>query len=173
MTLTPTLSWLNTASGGLPLNDSRTDINGIALGFGSDRLSADMYAPNHAVDPATIDAREVREIVIEENVEAVITVKTKFHVELIFGSMIIDIFEKDGVVYTRQQPRPVDVPVEVEEDSQDVDEQGYQTPDDPIDVLRAAGGNFSAINAKHASRLEMESLECLMKELKYGETQDD
>ena len=131
-----------------------------------------MFAPNHAVDPSVVDSREVREIVIEENVEAVIVVKTKFHVELIFDSMIIDVFERDGVVYTRQQARVVESVVVKEEETQEIDE-GFQTPDEPVDVLRAAGGNFAEINAKHASRLEMESLEHLIKELKYGETQED
>ena len=131
-----------------------------------------MYAPNHPVSKDVVEAREVRVIEIEEHVEAIITVKTKFHVELIFDSVVIDIFEKDGVVYTRQQARTQDVKsVGSWETDGEADE--YQTPDDPIDVTRAAGGNFAQVNEKHAHRLEIGSLTEVMKELQWDETQLD
>jgi len=131
-----------------------------------------MYAPNHPVDKSAVDAREVRVIEIAEHVEAIITVKTKFHIELIFDTIVMDIFEKDGVIYTRQQVRNSDVK-SVGSWEEDGEADQYQTPDDPIDVTRAAGGNFAQVNEKHASRLEMESLTEVIKELQYDETQLD
>lgn len=131
-----------------------------------------MYAPNHPVSKDVVEAREVRVLEIEEHVEAIITVKTKFHIELIFDSVVIDIFEKDGVVYTRQQVRSTDMK-SVGSWEEDGEADDYKTPDDPIDVTRAAGGNFAQVNEKHACRLEMESLTEVIKELNWDETQLD
>lgn len=45
----------------------------------------------------------VRIMEICEDEQAIIRVRTKFHVSLVFGSCTIDLFEKDGVVFTRHQ----------------------------------------------------------------------
>lgn len=45
----------------------------------------------------------VRIMEINEDEQAIIRVRTKFHVSLVFGSCTIDLFEKDGVVYTRHE----------------------------------------------------------------------
>lgn len=51
------------------------------------------------------DDHKVRLIEIAEDEEAVIRVRTKFHVSLVFGNCTIELFEKNGVVYTRQEYR--------------------------------------------------------------------
>jgi hypothetical protein len=45
----------------------------------------------------------VRIMEINEDEQAIIRVRTKFHVSLVFGSCTIDLFEKDGVVFTRHE----------------------------------------------------------------------
>jgi len=51
---------------------------------------------------------QVRLIDIKENEQAIIRVRTKFHIELVFDGCVIDMFEKDGIVYTRQEHHEVD-----------------------------------------------------------------
>ena len=48
---------------------------------------------------------DVRTVEIHENESAIITVRTDRHITLVFGSCTIDLFEKGGVVFTRQQYR--------------------------------------------------------------------
>lgn len=138
-----------------------------------------MYAPNHPVDSKIVDARQVRLIDILEHEEAVIRVKTKFHIELVFDSVVIDLFEVDGVVYTRQEPRNWngsqyeqsdddgdDVELDDKMETQPFDYE-YKTPDDPIDVVRYAG-EWNAVNEKHASKLEVDDLISTMTELDFN-----
>lgn len=48
---------------------------------------------------------DVRMIEINEHETAMITVRTDRHLTLVFSSCTIDVFERDGVVFTRQQYR--------------------------------------------------------------------
>jgi hypothetical protein len=132
----------------------------------------------------------VRIMEINEDEQAVIRVRTKFHVSLVFSRFTIDVFEKDGVVYTRQE-----VNGGSEDDTQSIGEPEYgseletqpidwvdqfTTPDDPPEVVQCAGGDFNQVNEKHASRLEMtdvkKDLVSIAEELEYrfdeaGDTQ--
>lgn len=106
----------------------------------------------------------VRIIDVTEDEEAIIRVRTKFHVSLVFSRFTIEVFEKDGVVFTRQEANNI-----TSEDIQSVGEEEYgsdletqpfdwedrfTTPNDPPVVLEMAGGDFHQINEKHASRIE-------------------
>lgn len=55
------------------------------------------------MDSDVVADHRVRMLDILEDEEAVIRVRTKFHVSLVFSSCTIELFEKDGVVYTRQE----------------------------------------------------------------------
>lgn len=46
---------------------------------------------------------QVRLMEIGEDEQAIIRVRTKHHVSLVFGKTTLTLFEKDGVVYTRQE----------------------------------------------------------------------
>jgi len=109
---------------------------------------------------------------INEDEEAVIRVRTKFHVSLVFSRMTLEVFEKNGVIYTRQEVNDGDV-----DDDKSVDEPEYgsdletqpldwedqfTTPapittvtSDPPDVIKYAGGDFNMVNDRHATRLEL------------------
>lgn len=113
----------------------------------------------------------VRVMQINEDEEAVIRVRTKFHVSLVFDKMVIEVFEKDGVVYTRQEVVDAGDDKYTEEREYDSDletqpldyEDQFTTPppvvvEDPPAVIRNAGGSFDEINERHASALEMASL---------------
>lgn len=108
---------------------------------------------------------------INEDEEAVIRVRTKFHVSLVFDKMVIEVFEKDGVVYTRQEA--IDAGDDEYTEERDVDsdletqpldwEDQYTTPppvvlEDPPAVIRNAGGDFDEVNERHANALELASL---------------
>jgi hypothetical protein len=106
----------------------------------------------------------VRMLDILEDEEAVIRVRTKFHVSLVFSRFTIEVFEKDGVVYTRQEANnitPEDIQSVGEEEygseleTQPFDwEDQFTTPNDPPVVIDLAGGDFHQVNEKHASRIE-------------------
>ena len=55
------------------------------------------------MDPDVVADHRVRMLDILEDEEAVIRVRTKFHISLVFSACTIELFEKDGVVYTRQE----------------------------------------------------------------------
>lgn len=116
------------------------------------------------------DDHRVKIMEIGEDEEAVIRVRTKFHVSLVFSRMTIEVFEKDGVIYTRQEVNGGNTSdtqsVGEPEYDQDLDTQYLETqPDDwedqfttpieePREVVQMAGGHFDCVNEKHASRLE-------------------
>lgn len=64
-------------------------------------LNLKMY--ESSVDPDVVADHRVRMLDILEDEEAVIRVRTKFHVSLVFSACTIELFEKDGVVYTRHE----------------------------------------------------------------------
>lgn len=69
--------------------------------------------------------------------QATIKVCTSQHVTLMFSSMVIDVFEEDGVIYTRQ------------ERMNDTEKAEF--------VEFYSGGTFDQINDNHAWMLELES----------------
>jgi hypothetical protein len=48
-------------------------------------------------------SQQMRLMEIGEDEQAVIRVRTKHHIALVFGNVTMTMFEKDGVVYTRQE----------------------------------------------------------------------
>lgn len=112
------------------------------------------------------DDHIVRIMNINEEEQAIIRVRTKFHVSLVFSRMTLEVFEKDGVIYTRQEVNGGDVDDEVYVDepeygsdleTQPLDYEEKKQDDEfitPPVVTMFAGGNFDQINEKHASRLE-------------------
>lgn len=137
------------------------------------------------------DDHRVRLIEIAEDEEAVIRVRTKFHVSLVFGNCTIELFEKNGVVYTRQEYRapsetdalsvgepeyPADLETQplLDESTEEGDTQletqpwDYDEPSDPADVVSFANGTFSQVNARHSFSLE-DRLETITEE--FGQTQ--
>lgn len=133
-------------------------------------------------DSDVVNDHRVRLLHIAEDEEAVIRVRTKFHVSLVFSSCTIELFEKDGAVYTRQvysKPDDDDIASHGEVDCSSnaetqplVDEDPYADiedpmvhatwywstpqpqPEDPVEVIQMAGGDFDQVNEKHAARLE-------------------
>ena len=77
----------------------------------------------NSVDPDVVGDHRVRVLDIMEDEEAVIRVRTKFHISLVFSSCTIELFEKDGVVYTRQEYTPPEPPQP--DDIQSVGEREY------------------------------------------------
>lgn len=88
---------------------------------------------------SSIDDSKVRILDILEDEEAIIRVRTKHHISLVFNSCIIDIFEKDNVVYTRQEYRNAseddESSVGCVEVDHDIDTQALVTSDNDIVVL--------------------------------------
>lgn len=78
-----------------------------------------------------IDNSKIRLIDVLEDEEAVIRVRTKRHISLVFMSCTIDIFEKDGIVFTRQEYRSVsegdDNSIGDVEVAHDIDTQAIQS----------------------------------------------
>jgi hypothetical protein len=126
---------------------------------------------------------------IGENDKPVIMVRTKHHISLVFEHVTMDMFEKDGCLYTRQYPTKEDVDGSSwSEDGETTEIESMYLEGQPFDycdkymtpnqVVRYAGGHFDEINEKHASRLEMEDLETIKNKLDFlpgyldsGETQ--
>lgn len=73
-----------------------------------------------SVDPDVVADHRVRMLDILEDEEAVIRVRTKFHISLVFSACTIEMFEKDGVVYTRQEHT-----APIKDDIQSVGEREY------------------------------------------------
>lgn len=48
-------------------------------------------------------SEQMRMMEIGEDEQAIIRVRTKHHVSLVFGKVVMTMFEKDGIVYTRQE----------------------------------------------------------------------
>jgi hypothetical protein len=122
---------------------------------------------SQANDSDMVNDHRVRILHIAEDEEAVIRVRTKFHISLVFGNCTIEMFEKEGVVYTRQEySKPddddmmsygeKDIAADVDTEVEEITDSGSDTDDedDPIGVVQMAGGDFKKINEKHASRLE-------------------
>lgn len=132
-------------------------------------------------DSDIVGDHRVRMLDILQDEEAIIRVRTKFHISLVFDSCTIEVFEKDGVVYTRQEySKPeaddnkscgeaeygsdLDTQKLDEQDKEDIPDEdpcvlatwywSYTTPPDPPVVIEMAGGSFNCINEKHAARLE-------------------
>lgn len=112
------------------------------------------------------DDHIVRIMNINEEEQAIIRVRTKFHVSLVFSRMTLEVFEKDGVIYTRQEVNggDVDDDMSINEpeygsdlETQPIDYEEKKTNDEfitPPVVSMFAGGNFEQVNEKHASRME-------------------
>ena len=136
-----------------------------------------IFAMSLSQDSDVVGNHRVRMIDILHDEEAVIRVRTKFHVSLVFDSCTIEMFEKDGVVYTRQEcSKPManddescgEAEYGGDLDTQKLDEDvpdedplvvaswfwNYTTPTDPPVVIEMAGGSFDCVNEKHAARLE-------------------
>jgi hypothetical protein len=122
-------------------------------------------------DSDVVNDHRVRLLHIAEEEEAVIRVRTKFHISLIFSNCTIEMFEKEGVVYTRQEySKPIeddtlsygeadvapDVDTEVEDlcGSDSDSDSDSEEEKEPRGVVDMAGGTFKRVNEKHAARLE-------------------
>lgn len=135
-----------------------------------------------------------RVISVEGDEPTTIMVRTDRVVTLVFGRMQLEVFEKDGRLYTIQGISEMEnTQTEMEEDYDETqpvpgDTQletqpwDYETPPDDTDlVIKFAGGTFTQVNEKHAARLEMsdlkEGLDTIAEELSFtdafgaGETQ--
>ena len=126
---------------------------------------------------------QVRLLEIAEDEEAVIRVRTKFHVSLVFGNCTIELFEKNGVVYTKQEYRApsesdnlsvgdpeypsyldtqtlegddYDDTQPVPGDTQLLETQpwDYEETDDPPDVIKFADGSFVQVNEIHEFKIQ-------------------
>lgn len=103
-----------------------------------------------------------RLIEIKEGEQATLMVRSGHHVTLIFGQMLMDVFERDGMLFTRQgrieddgsETQLVD---DDNAETQPFDEE-FITPQDTQEVIHFAGGTFQQVNEKHASRLEMSDM---------------
>lgn len=145
--------------------------------------------------PSYTNDHRVKIMDIQEDEEAVIRVRTKHHVTLVFSRMTLEVFEKDGVIYTRQEVNGGSAS-DTESEGEDEYDQYLETqpfdyqdkfttpvdaPMEPVDVVGYAGGSFGHVNEKHASRLEgfgieqpEEGLDVTRKSLAFdeaGETQ--
>jgi hypothetical protein len=126
-----------------------------------------------------------RVIDIEADEMATIMVRSEHHVTLVFGRMSLDVFERDGMLYTRQGVKDVVVEDSVVDDDGDTQpvpgdtqletqpwDYEYTTPEDTQEVISFAGGTFEQVNERHASRLEMDDmLTCMYtikEELSFG-----
>lgn len=135
-----------------------------------------------------------RLIIVESGEQATVVVRSEQHVTLLFGRMSLDVFERDGMLFTRQGVK--DVVIEENEEDSDAETQPvpgdtqletqpwdyeYTTPEDTQEVIHFAGGTFQQVNEKHASRLEMDDMLTCMYSIKEelsfndgcGETQLD
>ncbi|NBX49295.1 hypothetical protein EBT25_04985 [bacterium] len=53
-------------------------------------------------------SEQMRMMEVGEDEQAIIRVRTKHHISLVFGKTTLTLFEKDGVVYTRQEVTDAD-----------------------------------------------------------------
>lgn len=118
--------------------------------------------------------------------QAVITVNTKHHITLVFESMVMEIFQKDGVVYTRiesdqKESRSEDSTVAEDDESVEVYEETQKMVETPSPVVKYCNGHFENINEKHAEAIragtplvQREYVKCLLADEFYdlaGDTQ--
>lgn len=105
------------------------------------------------------NAEVLRVLEIQKDEQAVIRVRTQHHISLVFSKCTIDIFEKDGVVYTRQEYDCDEEELEVTRDD-NLETQPFDYEDmhtqlyTPPDVIKYAGGDFHEVNDKHESKLQ-------------------
>lgn len=118
----------------------------------------------------------IRLIDILENEQAVIRVRTKFHIELVFDTCVIDIFEKDNIIYTRQEHHKPDFDVRSEGESEYdgnaetqamegytqiddyeetlVDDYEFTQVEESPDVIEWCGGTYDSINEHYENELQ-------------------
>lgn len=131
----------------------------------------------------------VRLLEVRENEQAIISVKTKHHISLVFEKMVVDVFEKDGVVFTRvdvsekREERSASewMDVHVDNDVKDGESVTQEIICTPEAVAKFAGGHYDQINEAHAeaiskgqSELEREYVRLCLTDEFYdmaGETQ--
>lgn len=111
---------------------------------------------------------KVRMIDIMEDEQAVIRVRTKFHIELVFDNMVVDMFEKDGVLFTRQEYHKPDFDVRSEGDIEydgnaetqamegytQIEDYDISTTDESPDITTWCGGSFDEINEAYENELQ-------------------
>lgn len=121
----------------------------------------------------------VRYIEIEEDEQAIIRVRGKHHVSVIFEICTVDLFDRDGVVYTRHEYNNLpdaehrlplspardryadsDADTECMDDDYEEDPMLWPSRTDPDPmyatppyVAYMAGGHWDDVNEKHASRV--------------------
>lgn len=114
-----------------------------------------------------------RTIEIERDDIATVVVRSDYVVTLVFGRMSIEVFERDGRLFTCQGISDVENSQQVEVFSSGDDRDAtlpledpsiligtqpvdYQTPEDDTDeVVKFAGGTFREVNEKHESKLQL------------------
>ena len=107
-----------------------------------------------------------RFITVEENEKATIMVRTKHHVSLVFATFTMDVFQREGCIFTRQYVHGDDGS-ETEDDNESPYLEGqpfdykdkFTTPVEPVVVTRNAGGTFEQVNEKHAQHIETQELD--------------
>lgn len=119
---------------------------------------------------------QVRLLDIKENEQAIIRVRTKFHIELVFDGCVIDMFEKDGILYTRQEHHIPDIDdesvgqSEYDGNAETQAMEGYTQveEEESPDITRWSGGSFDEVN--EAWEIKLQETEDEMQE---GYTQID
>lgn len=106
-----------------------------------------------------------RIIDMNQDEQAVINVRGARNIMLVFADCIMDVFQLEGVVYTRMeyQPNALETfPVDDEKDKEEfvvtddnIETQVMDEEDIELVVSRYAGGNFDKVNEDHAARLEV------------------
>lgn len=106
-----------------------------------------------------------RIIDMNQDEQAVIHVRGARNIMLVFSNCTMDVFQLEGVVYTRMeyQPNALETfPVDDEKDSQEfvltddnVETQVMDEEDMELVATRYAGGSFDKVNEDHAARLEV------------------
>lgn len=107
----------------------------------------------------------LRVLEINNNEQAVIRVRTDHHISLVFSRCTVDLFEKDGVVYTRHDYDAPDSSYtgetwESKDDDDNLETQpfDYQPPKSsvttPSRVVVASNGHFDEVNARHESTMQ-------------------
>jgi hypothetical protein len=104
----------------------------------------------------------VRLLEVRENEQAIISVRTKHHISLVFEKMVVDVFEKDGLVFTRidtnekreerEEVEKIGVDDDGEEDDGVETQKIIQTPDI---VAEYASGHYDHINEAHAEAIAL------------------
>lgn len=98
----------------------------------------------------------VRLLEVRENEQAIITVRTKHHITLVFEKMVVDVFEKDGLVFTRIDTNEKREERQSVEDVDCDDDDGVETQEilrTPDVVAEYASGHYDHINEAHAEAI--------------------